>query len=90
MSYYEFDFEGRKPSLAQVMKRVNEGIRQGASLIQVSWGENMITIQRYGHSHNWDGSGWIRGISGYDIARDLNQAQAKQFVRDHFEFVHIA
>lgn len=34
---YEFYFDGRKPSIKQVMAKVNEGIRQGSKLIEVSW-----------------------------------------------------
>lgn len=69
---YEYYFDGRKPSAKQVLKQVAEGIRQNSSLIEVSWGENMVTLQRIGNNQFWHGSGWIKGISGYDIAADLN------------------
>lgn len=72
---YEFYFSGRKPSVKQVMNKVNEGINQGARLIEVSWGENMITLQKVGHSNDWIGSGWIKGISGYDIGNELNRTE---------------
>jgi hypothetical protein len=70
---YEYYFEGRKPSVKQVLKQVAEGMRQNSSLIEVSWGENMVTLRRTGNNQFWQGSGWIKGISGYDIARELNQ-----------------
>ena len=86
MSIYEYYFQGRKPSIKQVMKQVAEGTRQGARVIEISWGENMITLQRLPVSKKWDGSGWIRGISGYDIARDLS---ARQDAREHVELLNL-
>jgi hypothetical protein len=69
---YEYDFQGRKPSKAQVLKQVNEGIKQNASLIHISWGENRVEIEKF---NGWVGSGWIKVISGYDIAKALNSKQ---------------
>ena len=75
---YEFYFEGRKPSVKQVLKQVAEGTRQNARVIEISWGENMVTLQRIGYNQNWYGSGWIKGISGHDIAEDLNRKQTNK------------
>jgi hypothetical protein len=86
---YEHYFEGRKPSIKQVLKQVNEGIRQNARVIEVSWGENMVTLQRIGYNEHWHGSGWIKGISGYDIAIDLNKKHSQEFVRKHFAVYNI-
>jgi len=69
---YEYYFEGRKPSVKQVLKQVNEGIRQNARMILISWGENRVDIQRSSIHSQWHGAGWIKGISGYDIANELN------------------
>jgi len=68
---YEYDFTGRKPSLSQVMKQVREGIRQNCRMIQISWGENRIDLERSDNGSNWYGYGWIRNISGDDIAKGL-------------------
>ena len=73
MSIYEYYFEGRKPSIKQIQKHIDEGIRQNVRAIEVSWGENMITLYRIGYNEQWHGSGWIKGISGYDIAQVLNR-----------------
>lgn len=70
---YAYYFEGRKPSMQQVLKQVAEGIRQNSRTIEVSWGENMVTLQRIGYNQHWHGNGWIKGISGYDIAEGLNR-----------------
>lgn len=75
---YEYDFQGRKPSKAQVLKKINEGIKQNAKLILVSWGENRIDLDFYAPNHAWHGSGWIKGISGWDIADDLNKKQTNK------------
>ncbi len=69
---YEYDFTGRKPSITQVLKQVREGIRQNCRVIQISWGENRIDIERSYNGLFWLGSGWIKNISGQDIANDLN------------------
>jgi len=69
---YEYDFTGRKPSIVQVKKQVNEGIKQNASMILISWGENRIDIERSYNGAQWLGYGWIKSISGYDIAEGLN------------------
>ena len=73
MAIYEHYFQGRKPSVKQILKHVQEGIRQNVRAIEVSWGENMVTLYRIGYNEQWHGSGWIKGISGYDIAQDLNR-----------------
>jgi hypothetical protein len=74
---YEYDFQGRKPSIKQVLKQVAEGTRQNARTIYISWGENRIDLERMDHNSQWHGYGWIKGISGYDIAQDLNAKQTR-------------
>ena len=69
---YEYAFTGRKPSIKQVLKQVKEGMRQNCRVILISWGENRIDIERSYNGAQWLGSGWIKSISGYDIAKDLN------------------
>lgn len=77
---YEYSFEGRKPSKVQVIKKINEGIKQNASLIHVSWGENRIDIDKSYNNQFWLGSGWIKGISGYDIAEELNKKNTRDML----------
>jgi hypothetical protein len=86
---YEYYFKTkRKPSNAQVLKKINEAINKGYNYIEVSWGENMITIERM-NNRFWHGSGWIRNISGADLAVKINEAIADQFKRDHFQFIRV-
>jgi hypothetical protein len=75
---YEYYFTGRKPSNAQVLKKINEGINQGNDYIEISWGENMLTLEKQlinGKREAWIGWGWIRNISGSDIAVKINSVQ---------------
>jgi len=68
----EMEFKGRKPSKTQVMKQVRILIAEGCTTIYISWGENRLDFEKF--NGYWHGSGWIRGISGADIACfDLNQ-----------------
>lgn len=78
---YEYYFQGRKPSNAQVLKKINEGINQGNDYIEISWGENMLTLEKQlinGKRDAWYGSGWIRNISGADIAVKINSVQTNK------------
>lgn len=87
---YEFTFQGRKPSNAQVLKKVNEGINLGNRVIEINWGENQILLQKIGGHKLWYGVGWIKNISGADIATKLNdQRDIKKFLNEHIQFVKV-
>jgi len=67
----EIHFNGRKPSKAQVLKRVRDLIKEGYGHIQVFWGENWLDFENI-HGY-WYGSGWIKDIGGQDLANlELN------------------
>lgn len=68
---YEFYFEGRKPSKAQVKKCAIQAIKEGYPLIEISWGENMINLEN--NLGFITGRGWIKNIGGDDLANELNQ-----------------
>lgn len=89
MSLYEFYFEGRKPSNKQVLAKINEGIKENARIIEISWGENMVTLERVGFNKEWYGSGWIRNIAGSDLANHINKLYNQKFIREHFQFIHV-
>ena len=88
---YEYYFTGRKPSNKQVLAKINEGIKENARIIEISWGENMVTLERTraGAGIEWYGSGWIRNISGSDLANHVNKLYNQKFIKEHFQFVHI-
>jgi hypothetical protein len=83
----EYNFTGRKPSNAQVLKKINEGINRGEDLIELYWGENSITLDK--SNGMWHGWGWIRNISGADLAVKINEASQEKFQRDHFQFIRV-
>lgn len=68
---WEDFFTGRKPSRGQVMAKIKTGIKAGAEIVVIHWGENMIMLGL--HRGLWNGRGWIREIGGDDIAQQLNQ-----------------
>jgi hypothetical protein len=74
---YDINFEGKKPSKAQVMAKVKAAIQSGAAAINIQWGENWIELDYSFNARAWSGHGWIKDISGDDIARDLNRSQAR-------------
>lgn len=91
MYEYYFDATKRKPSNAQVLKQINKAINEGHNYIEISWGENMITMERM-QSKAWHGSGWIRNISGSDLAVKINHAilvQQERFIKEKFKFISV-
>jgi hypothetical protein len=53
---YQFEFEGRKPSKAQVKKCAIIAIKEGYPLIRITWGENWISLDNE--------LGYIQGEAG--------------------------
>jgi len=70
---YDINFEGKKPSKNQVMVKIKAAIQSGAAAIAVTWGENWIELDYSFNARAWNGHGWIKDISGDDIALDLNE-----------------
>jgi hypothetical protein len=87
----EIVFDGKKPSYARVMRAVGEEISKGNTDLEVIWGENSIELYFDHRVKQWFGHGWIREISGSDVAKELNdiRAEAQQFIKDHFVFVTV-
>jgi hypothetical protein len=72
---YQFEFTGRAPSGPQIKAKVKKAAAMGHDWIQISWGENQITLEKQGFNGffgPWLGSGWIRRIGGDDLARELS------------------
>ena len=77
----EIVFDGRKPSYAQVMRAVGVDLSKGHTDIAVIWGENAIDLYFDHRVNQWFGSGWIKDISGQDIAEELNEIRAEAIKR---------
>ena len=60
----------RKPSRALIMRTIGVYLENGHKDLDIRWGENWIEIVRGGT--RWHGAGWIKDISGDDIAKELN------------------
>jgi hypothetical protein len=79
----DFNFEDRAPSITQIRARVRAAIGLGHDFIQITWGENCITLEYSDYFEAWTGWGCIRRVSGDDLARELN----KGFARVPYDFM---
>jgi hypothetical protein len=75
---FDIDFQGRRPSKAQIMSKIKAAIQSGAAAISVSWGENRLDLDYSFNARAWNGYGWIKAIGGDDIAKELNKAQVTE------------
>ena len=67
---YKCKYEGRKPSRKQIHAVVVQALKMGEKAIEITWGENCITLEL--DRGSWSGRGWIREIGGADLAQELN------------------
>lgn len=70
---YEINFDGKKPNKNQIMKKIKIAIQAGAAAITITWGENWIELDYSFNARAWNGNGWIKDISGDDIAQELTR-----------------
>lgn len=73
MSLETVEFTGRKPSLVQILSKVKPLSKNGATFIEVSWGENSLRIERFSTSEKWFGFGHLKNISADSVADKLNK-----------------
>lgn len=87
----DITYPNRKPSRAVIMRTLAEYLKQGGKSFYITWGENCIELDYHPNQEHWYGRGWIKNIGGQDLADELNsiRKEAKQFIKDHFQFVHI-
>jgi hypothetical protein len=77
MSIYEQYFDGRKPSKNQVIQAIKRGLSRGHVQFEIAWGENMVSLEKGRAGVNtWLGYGWIKNISGSDLADQFNKEGA--------------
>jgi hypothetical protein len=70
---YEFYFEGRRPSKAQLQKHIKQALMRNEHEIELSWGENMIDLKKQRLINAWVGWGHIKTISGDSLACWMNE-----------------
>ena len=86
------DFKGsKKPSRAMIMRAIGEVLKGGVKAIEVLYGENWIDLDFNEHSSQWFGRGWIKNISGEDIAKELNEIRtlAIKQIKEHRELLNL-
>ena len=71
---YEQYLDGRKPSKNQVIQAIKRGLSGGHNMFEITWGENWVTLEKGRAGPNtWHGHGWIKNISGSDLADQFNK-----------------
>lgn len=61
----------RKPSIVTIRSAVRKAAAAGEDWIQLTWGENQITVER--GPWGWMGRGWIGRACGQDLANELTR-----------------
>lgn len=64
----------RKPSFVQLNCAFRDARAAGADFVQLTWGENQITLQR--GPYGWEGHGWVGKVGGHDMAEKINRGGA--------------
>jgi hypothetical protein len=93
---YNVDYT-KKPSITTLRAAIKKAVGRGADSIFLVWGENVIAIEYDANRDKWSGNGWIGRNGGFDLANELNIQAAfdrqmgnpVQFMRDHFQIIHI-
>jgi len=84
----EINFTGRRPSLAQCIKAAKQSAAKGNREINLSWGENWCEVRQQSNGR-WTGYGWLKTIDADKVAQALNQGEVADFMRSHFQIIHI-
>jgi len=92
----EFNYT-KKPSITVLRAAIKQAAKLGENNISLIWGENVIDIEYHANRDKWSGNGWIGKHGGFDLANELNirasfdrqLGDPVQFMRDHFQIVHI-
>lgn len=73
----EVEWRAKRPSITQIKSGLKKAIASGATRIQLTWGENQITVEKQsrwiGYNGPWTGEGWIGKHGGDNIAQALNE-----------------
>ncbi len=58
-----------KPSITTLRAAIRRAADRGSDFIQLTWGENQITVER--SAYGWTGHGWIGRNGGQDLAAEI-------------------
>jgi hypothetical protein len=62
-----------KPSITTLKAAIKKAANKGEAWIQLTWGENQITIEHT--PWGWQGCGWIGRNGGQDLANDMQRGK---------------
>lgn len=62
-----------KPSIVTLRAAIRKAAGKGETWVQLTWGENQITIEK--GAQGWYGHGWIGRNGGHDLAVELTITQ---------------
>lgn len=62
-----------KPSITTLRAAIKKAAQAGETWLQLTWGENQITIERT--PWGWTGHGWIGRNGGQDLANELQRGK---------------
>ena len=62
-----------KPSITTLRAAIKKAAQAGENVIELTWGENQITIEQT--PYGWTGYGWIGRNGGQDLAHELQRAK---------------
>lgn len=81
----------KKPSKPVIMRTLAKYLEQGGKCFTITWGENWIDLTYHDKYNKWYGEGWIKTVSGHEIAEELNavRKEAEQFIKEHFHFIRL-
>ena len=74
----KYEFFNRKPSNVQINSCLKNAMEKGSKSISIIWGENQIELDFYAPNHEWYGRGWIKDISGDDLALKMNRRESNK------------
>jgi hypothetical protein len=63
-----------KPSITTLRAALRKAAAQGGDFVQLTWGENQITVER--GPYGWMGRGWIGRNGGQDLANEIQRSKA--------------
>jgi len=61
----------KKPSIVTLRAAIKKALALGYAWIQLTWGENQITLERT--AWGWTGHGWIGKHGGQDLAAEIER-----------------
>jgi hypothetical protein len=69
----KYEFHNRKPSKTQILGCIKNAIKSEGKAISINWCENCLELIWHDRQLQWYGYGFIKSLSGDDIAQELNK-----------------